>query len=293
MAAATLPTATVSGADAASGRAGGRTSGPIVTGGVTASAVGDIACHPGVRHLPTTCQDASVARLVGRVKTSKLLMLGNAQYRDGSIGEYLNAYNRNWGRFFTRTLPVAGNIDYHIPRARGWRRYFGRFTARAVNVGSWRVYLLDSNCGAINCRAENRWFNADLTAAPHKCTLVVLNQPRYSSGVKGGSIVVNHLWRTAYAHGVDVVLSSHDRDYERFAPMDPSGRRSAHGITSFVVGTGGRGLTPRARHRAPASVYFQSQKFGVLNLRLGRGAWAWAFVTVGNAVLDRGSRSCV
>ena len=37
-----------------------------------------------------------------------------------------------------------------------------------------------------------------------------------------------------------MVLSGHDHDYERFAPLDVAGRPSAAGVREFVVGTGGR-----------------------------------------------------
>jgi hypothetical protein len=35
---------------------------------------------------------------------------------------------------------------------------------------------------------------------------------------------VKPLWDVLYAAGVDVVLSGHEHNYERFAPQDPNGR---------------------------------------------------------------------
>ncbi len=54
---------------------------------------------------------------------------------------------------------------------------------------------------------------------------------------------MQQFWDILYAHGVDVVVSAHDHDYERFAPQDPEGNLDpARGIREFVVGTGGCNL---------------------------------------------------
>jgi hypothetical protein len=56
---------------------------------------------------------------------------------------------------------------------------------------------------------------------------------------------VKPIWDALYAANADVVVNGHDRDYERFAPQNPSGIADPErGIREFAVGTGGAGLRP-------------------------------------------------
>ena|GEM_PF-2448677 len=53
------------------------------------------------------------------------------------------------------------------------------------------------------------------------------------------------IWSLLVRSGVDIVLSGHDHDYERFQPLDADGHPDPrHGTMQFVVGTGGRSLRP-------------------------------------------------
>jgi hypothetical protein len=85
--------------------------------------------------------------------------------------------------------------------------------------------------------------------------------------------------------------AGHDHDCERFAPMDGHGNLKRKGILSFVVGTGGKLMYHRGP-AAPGTRYFRHNKFGVLMLSLGKGAFSWNFRTIGGAIRDTGSRTC-
>ena len=141
--------------------------------------------------------------------------------------------------------------------------------------------------------AQQAWLIADLQAnADHRCTVAYFHHPRYSSGSHGNHYQMQRIWDIMYAHGVDVVLSAHDHDYERFAPQDPDGRHdSAFGIREYVVGTGGGGLRA-VSNRIPNSEVVIDDRHGVLALNLGDGGYAWAFVDTDRAVLDSGSDRC-
>jgi hypothetical protein len=101
------------------------------------------------------------------------------------------------------------------------------------------------------------------------------------------------VWDTLYAHGVDVVITAHDHNYERFAPQDPMGRPdSVRGIRAFVVGTGGAGLGPLGTIRANSEVR-DAAHFGVLKLELGVDAYRWSFITTPDGVVaDSGMGRC-
>ncbi len=63
------------------------------------------------------------------------------------------------------------------------------------------------------------------------------------------------------------------------------------GITSFVVGTGGRSHYDLVE-RQPGSEFFDSETFGVLDLRLDDGSYAWKFLGTNGSELDAGSAQC-
>jgi alkaline phosphatase len=130
-----------------------------------------------------------------------------------------------------------------------------------------------------------------MEAHPTRCSAIAMHNPRYSSGRAGSSNVVVPFWRVAYGHGVDLALAGHDHDYERFAKMDGDFHLRGDGITSFVVGTGGRSLVPKGPVEK-GSRYFRADKFGVLMLSLGRGEYSWRFRTVTGETRDPGRRSC-
>ena len=262
----------------------------------TLVAVGDIACPPGSKPTTTTCRQATTASYAASLNPTWVLALGDLQYEKGSLNGFRNSYDKSWGALKPITKPVAGNHEYMTPGAAGYYSYFDTIEKRGYyvfEVGGWRVYVLNSNCGKMDCGTENQWFNQQLRDHPAACTLMAMHHPRYSSGLEhGSSTVPRPFWRTAYRHRVDIALAGHDHDYERFARMDGEGVHRTKGIVSFVSGTGGKSLYHLGRKRAN-SRYFQARKFGVLKLTLGNGTWSWNYRTTGGTSLDSGSTGCV
>lgn len=262
--------------------------------GVKVVAAGDIACDAGSQPDSDSCQQAATAKLVTKIDPKRVIALGDNQYEDGTLSAYRASYAASWGAFKKRTRAIPGNHEYHTRDAAGFFKYFGLTSPgyRAVTIGTWRVYLLNSMCGEVNCTPQRAWFKADLEAHPTQCTAMALHFPRYSSGSEHGSnSSMESFWTIAYNHGVDLALAGHDHDYERFAPMDGKGNQVSDGITSFVVGTGGKSLYSLGK-RVPGSKYFKADKFGVLALSLGDGEFGWKFRAIDGTVRDAGSRSC-
>lgn len=259
----------------------------------TVVVVGDVACPAEDPTTSTQCRQAATARLARKVGPTRVIAAGDLQYPQGSLADFQASYDASWGKLKGRTRAVPGNHEYLTPGAQGFYDYFGLDAPgyRTMNVGGWRVYLLNSQCDEIDCEAQRTWLRDDLNANPVACSAIVMHFPRYSSGPHGSNTSVKPLWKIAYRHGVDLALAGHDHDYERFAAMDHAGRRTTEGIRSFVVGTGGKSLYPRAT-TAQGSKYFRADKFGVLVLTLTDGDYSWKFKAVGGAVRDRGSASC-
>jgi hypothetical protein len=246
--------------------------------------------------------DEATAALVERIPGT-VAVLGDAVYERGTTQEFASCYAPSWGRFKARTRPAVGNHEYLTTGAAGYFAYFGAAAGRpgrgyyAYDLGSWRIFVLNSNCGAAHGCAPGgrqvRWLRAALRAGRTRCALAYWHHPRFSSGPHGDSPAVAPFWSALYAAGADVVLAGHDHDYERFAPLTPSGRVDRRrGIRQFVVGTGGRSHYPFVR-RAPGSQVRDARTFGVLRLTLRPAGYSWSFVPVaGRTFTDVGSARC-
>ena len=272
---------------------------PGLSSSVVVAAAGDIACPPGRPATPVSCQQRATADLVAALHPSAVLTLGDNQYRSGGLASHRAAYGPTWGRFLAGTYPTPGNHEYRTPGAAGYFDYFGaRARTRgegwySYQLGAWHVVALNSNCWAVDCRAEVAWLRADLAAHPARCTLAYWHHPRFSSGWEGGTRSVAPFWSARYAAGADLVLNGHDHDYERFAPQDPQGRADpAKGLRELVVSTGGAPALP-LRATRPNSQVRQGDVFGVLRLTLEPRGYRWTFVrAAGAAFTDHGSASC-
>jgi len=144
-----------------------------------------------------------------------------------------------------------GNHDYETEGASAYFDYFGEAAGQpgkgyySYDLGQWNIVALNSNCEDVGCTASSpqlRWLEADLAKDTKTCTLVYFHYPLFSSGeYRPGIHEVKPLWEALYAAEADVVLNSHDHNYQRFAPQDPNGKADPErGIREFVVGTGGR-----------------------------------------------------
>jgi hypothetical protein len=247
-------------------------------------------------------RDEKTAALVARIPGT-VAVLGDSVYERGAPEEFAGCYAPSWGRFRGRTRPAAGNHEYGTTGAAGYFGYFGPSAGYpdrgyyAYSLGSWRVLVLNSNCGRVGgCGAGSpqlAWLRAELRAHPTACTLAYWHHPRFSSGLHGEDLTVAPFWAALYAAGADVVLAGHDHHYERFAPLDPAGRLDrTRGLRQFVVGTGGRSHYPTIRTVRGSQVR-EWRTFGVLRLTLAPHRYEWRFVPVaGSRFTDTGSARC-
>lgn len=256
-------------------------------------AAGDIACR--------NCHDGPTAALARGLRPQLVLGLGDLQYPNGTYAEFVSGYARTWGSLKGITRPAPGNHEYYTPGAAGYFRYFGaaagpgRRGYYSFNAGGWHFVSLNSNCAKVGgcgpSSPQGRWLAADLAANRARCTVAYWHTPRFSSGKYGSAPAVDGLWRTAYAGGVDLVLSAHQHSYERFAPLDASGRVAARGMREFVVGSGGAAHYPSGPPIA-GSQRRDSTSWGVLELTLRPAGYAYRFVALGGKVRDAGAGNC-
>ncbi len=267
---------------------------------VTVFAAGDIAnCSAGAERSGAAATAAVIAAGLATDPLASVLMLGDATYPRGAPAEFANCYAPTWGQFRDRTWPAPGNHEYGTAGASGYFGYFGAAAGRgyySVQLGSWRLYSLDSNLGPVRHAAQLAWLREDLIRHRTRCMLAYWHHPLYSSGMHGNIAQMKDAWQLLYEAGAALVLSGHDHIYERFAPQDADGRRDdARGIRQFVAGTGGAFPTPVFWPR-PNSEVSDANHIGVLKLVLGAGSYTWEFLDASEngagMRLDRGAARC-
>jgi acid phosphatase type 7 len=269
----------------------------------TIVASGDIACGAG--STGAACGQVKTANLVLAANPNAVLLLGDNQYEQGAFSDFQNYYDKSWGLFKNITYPAVGNHEYLTANASGYFDYFngvgnqnGPAGARnqgyyAFNVGTWRLYALNSTCsGAGGCQAgspQEKWLRADLAANPHQCVLAYFHAPLYTSGSRFQTSV-RPLYQALYDYNADVILNGHEHNYERFAPQDANTHLDPiRGITEFVVGTGGRNFTTFVTNAAN-SLAKNDNTFGILKMTLHPSSYDFQFVPVaGSTYTDAGT----
>ncbi|RZI41491.1 alkaline phosphatase [Herbaspirillum sp. HC18] len=269
--------------------------------GITVYAAGDIASCKDVR--PADSGAAKTAAIIAAGlaadKDAAVLTLGDNTYPVGLLSEFTDCYEPTWGKFKARTFPSPGNHDYYTPKAAGYYSYFGEAAGPgqrgyySFDLGIWHVISLNSYLKPEAHQAQMAWLRDEIARNTAHCTLAFWHHPIFSSGGHGNDERMREAWNMLYDAGADLVLVSHDHDYERFAPQDTEGRHDEQrGMRQFVVGTGGAKLTP-FRFRKLNSEVADNSTHGVLKLVLKDAGYEWEFIPVEKGGFrDRGVALC-
>ena len=284
-------------------------------------AVGDIACQSfSQSDGEGACRSDEVAALITSLDPDAFFALGDLQYNDGGLDEFLRVYDLQFGHLLPITYPAPGNHEYETPGAQGYFDYFG---SRAhgpegyysFNLGTWHIVALNSDicrddpgCGPGSPQYE--WLRADLLANDDAiCTLVFQHHPTFDwrqwqkfvdpDSDKPNAGAENEMyfdiWRLMDPMGVDVQLNGHNHIYHRWAAQTADGVRDANGIRQFTIGTGGRSLYPLGKKPRPANLLaVQNKAFGVLEMMLRPGAYdyRWVGIPTDPAFKDAGTVAC-
>jgi PKD repeat protein len=224
---------------------------------------------------------------------------GDNIWASGTLADYQSCYNPTWGRHKSRTRPAAGDLDYQTVGAAGYYQYFGAAAGDSgkgyysYDLGEWHIVVLNSSISMTATSPQVTWLKADLAANPRQCSLAYWDLPRFSSRGTAVRAAVKPLWDALYAGGAELILNTHYRVYERFAPQNPAGALDTDlGIRQFIVGTGGH-VTQSFGSVVPNSEARIGGVFGVLKLSLDAGAYGWEFVPVaGQTASESGSGTC-
>jgi 3',5'-cyclic AMP phosphodiesterase CpdA len=170
-------------------------------------------------------------------QSDALVTLGDNDYTESP-----SAFRRNWldsfGWAAEDGLVVAGTLGNHDVRVQGGRYQHellgirGDFYRRAV--GDVALFLINSNRSVA---AQRRWLDQALASSVAPWKIVVFHHPPYTCGEYSGVAEMRRQLVPLFErHGVDLVLSGHDHNYQRFGPRN--------GVTYVVHGGGGAGLYP-------------------------------------------------
>jgi Calcineurin-like phosphoesterase len=180
--------------------------------------------------------DATAAAIadIGRVQPfDALVLLGDLAYPEGEpsklpdtvFGPFADVLEQG-----ASLLAVLGNHDVaeekeHVGSLLSALDMPGRWWARTL--GDVLIVGLDSN--RPDDPAQLAWLDATLAAATERWRIVVLHHPPFSAGYQGSDEAVRRAFVPVFErHGVQLVLSGHDHDYQRSRPV--------HGVTYVVSG---------------------------------------------------------
>jgi hypothetical protein len=246
-----------------------------------------------------TSGDEQVANVLDGIPGT-VFTLGDNVYEDGTAQQFNDCYNPSWGRHKARTKPAPGNHDYHTSGGSGYFGYFGD-AATPLQPGcrsgcnGWYSY------NACDEAAMLAWLEQDLRANTAACTVAMWHRAVLTIGPHSNDEGnMKPFWRMLYDYNADIVLSGHEHNYQRYAPLnrEANGVDTARGIRQFVVGTGGKGLTTSSRAGStPGLEAWQdastANALGVLKLTLGASGYSWQFVPVaGKSFPESGTGAC-
>ncbi|MGH3930181.1 MAG: DUF7594 domain-containing protein [Pseudonocardiaceae bacterium] len=243
--------------------------------------------------------DSATAALLNNI-SGTVFTTGDNVYPDGTASQFSTYYDPTWGQHKARTRPSPGNHDYHTSGASGYYNYFGANAGPSgqgyysYDLGSWHVVSLNSEVSMAVGSAQEQWLRTDLAASTKPCTIAYWHKPRFTSGANHSpNTATGPLVQALYDFDAEVIATGHNHQYERFAPMNPSGQLdTTNGIRHFVAGMGG------ASHYGfgtiqPNSEARNSDTYGVLKLTLHANSYDWQFVPeAGKTYSDSGTTNC-
>jgi acid phosphatase type 7 len=210
--------------------------------GVTVAVTGDIY---------TSDAKAVSDAILAYPSVSAVLLAGDTDNGNPTpLESYRELYHGTYDRFISKIYPCPGNHDQHSkPAFSAYCEFWGKAAHApemyySFDLGGWHIVSLDSVNfvkGGARADAQLDWLKSDLAAKPKSPTFVYWHFPLFSNAKHCGQPKMKPFWEVIHAHGPAIVINGHNHVYERFAPMDPDGRKvpQTQGIQEFVVCPGG------------------------------------------------------
>ncbi len=178
---------------------------------------------------------ATMKRFEGRHPAKLLVTLGDNDYT-ASPSSFLTNWRESFGWLPRAGVRVAGTLGNHDVRVDSGRYQFAALgmphSYYSRCVANVELFLLDSNSVSAT---QTGWLRRRLARSKARWKIVAFHHPAYTcGGYRSDPAVVEHWVPLFERYRVQLVLSGHDHNYQRFAPR----RR----VTYVVHGGGGAGL---------------------------------------------------
>ncbi|WP_223585978.1 chitosanase [Microbacterium sp. OVT16B] len=274
--------------------------------GFTVVAAGDIAgqgCTTRGKKVtgefPSDCKHFETFDRAQAINPVFYITLGDMQYDDAKASDFSTVYAKSWGTVKGNTWPIPGNHetydDYDNLDPKAYRDYFGnRATPQgkmyySYDYSNWHFIALDSN--TFTDQAQLNWLAADLASNTKQCVVAYMHHPAFSSGDHGNEPASQPVWKMLANANVELVLSGHDHDYERFNAMNASGAASSSGTVQIVSGLGGHEMRDFGNTKANSAKRINTA-YGVSKLDFTDTSVTHSFVDIGGTVLDTNTITC-
>jgi 3',5'-cyclic AMP phosphodiesterase CpdA len=211
-----------------------------------------------------------------------LLTLGDNDYTV-SPDDFVANWRRSFGWAPAAGIRVAGalgNHDLEVGDGGDYERGPLHMPARYYALRRGAVQLVVLNSNAVD-GAQTAWLARTLAASTARWKVVAFHHPAYTCGGHEGSDDVQRAWVPLFErYGVQLVLSGHDHNYQRF--------RARHGVTYVVSGAGHTnlyGLVPCPASYPKRLAALEAR--GFLYVSAGRSTMTVTAVGLSGTTLDR------
>jgi hypothetical protein len=243
-----------------------------------------------------------IPALINSWNQDMFIYLGDV-YDRGTYTEFHNWYgtrNSNFGQFYDITNPTVGNHEYEGDGlAAAYFYYWDNIPHYySYDAAGWHFVVLDSNSefGQLDeGDPQYNWLVQDLANATSDCVMVYMHHPAARMGSSGVETSVGEdFWPVFVENGVDVLLTAHYHQYQRWHPMDYRGRVAASGPVQFVVGTGGHEISEADDSDSRVAVLLEDEPeaFGAMRFEFDPQSVSYQYINLFGAVLDSGEIVC-
>jgi hypothetical protein len=209
-----------------------------------------------------------------------VLLLGDNIYENGDIKKYAKTYFEEpyapllkAGVKFRAALGNHDVKDAHMADQIAYFKMPGEYYK--FSQGPVDFFIINTMNFAIQ-RQQQQWLAKTLAESKAPWKIVAGHHPMYSSGRHGStSWVKEKLEPMMIRNHVDLYLSGHDHDYERFKPI--------HGVHYIVAGGGGAFLTDFRKIQEYSLVHLRTHHFLSIEVA-GRDIWVKAINRFGDVI---------
>jgi calcineurin-like phosphoesterase family protein len=236
----------------------------------------------------------AVANLIGGWKPNLLLYLGDV-YNFGTYPEFYNYYQPTLGRLKAITDPVIGNHEAGGSGFQGFYEYWNTHRHYyAFDAAGWHFVGIDNTDTYQQLNPgdpQYDWLADDLRAHAGECTIVFMHHPRFGLAHSADNVSMQAIWQLMVDNDVELALTGHEHNYQRWQPMNGFGEVDPNGVTQIVIGTGGHELEP-FRHSDGRVAAAIEKRDGALRMVLTPDGADYRFIATDGSVLDSGSTQC-